>query len=323
MYDVILLTAPTGSGAQTVRSASGVGGDDGLVHENAALALPGAATTGSPPVTRLIDSHVHIWDPAVNEYAWLSGELDRPYLPDDYRAGAPQTTDVIFVEAAAGDSLREAHWVASLHWPELRGIVAHAPLELGAAVAAQLDRLRASDRVVGIRRQLQDEPLAIFDHPGLLPGLRALAATGLPFDACVRHEQLPALTALIAQVPDLPVVLDHLGKPPVAQGDDGTWARNLRALTELPQVRVKLSGLAPEGSADRAVREQARSWLLTALDLLGPERCMLGSDWPVSAISAPREAPGEWLEHVLADAGAGDGDRDWLSWRTASTFYGV
>jgi len=274
-------------------------------------------------MTPLIDSHVHVWDPAVNHYAWLSGELARPYLPDEYRAGAPQTTGVIFVEADAGDSLSEAHWVASLDWPELLGIVAQAPLERGAAVADPLERLRGSDRVVGIRRQLQDEPIAFFDHPGLLAGLRVLAQTGLPFDACVRHNQLPALTALLAQVPELPVVLDHLGKPPVAWSDDGTWARELRALAALPQVRVKLSGLAPEGSPDRPVRDQAKDWLLTGLDAFGPERCMLGSDWPVSAISAPREAPGEWLAHVLSDVAASDGDRDWLSWRTASAFYGV
>lgn len=271
----------------------------------------------------LIDSHVHVWDPAVNDYAWLSGELARPYLPEEYRAGAPQTTGVIFVEAAAGDYLGEARWVASLNWPELLGIVAQAPLELGAAVADQLEQLGASDRVVGVRRQLQDERVAFFEHPGLLAGLDALAASGLPFDACVRHEQLPALTALLVQVPELPVVLDHLAKPPVALGDDGTWARNLRALAALPQVRAKLSGLAPEGSGDRAVREQAKDWLLTALDAFGPERCMVGSDWPVSAMSEPRETPGEWIAHVLSDVGVSDAERDWLSWRTASAFYRV
>jgi len=274
-------------------------------------------------MTPLIDSHVHVWDPAAIEYHWLRGELDRAYLPDEYRAGAPRTTGVIFVEAEAGDSVAEARWVASLDWPELRGIVAHAPLERGAAVSDHLERLRETGRVVGIRRQLQNEPLAFFDHPGLLEGLRVLPARKLPFDACVVHEQLPALTQLLRQVPDLPVVLDHLGKPPVAAGDDGTWARDLAGLAALPQVRMKLSGIAPEGSADRPVREQARSWLLTALDLFGPERCMVGSDWPVSAISEPRETPGEWLEHVVSDVGASEGDRDWLRWRTASTFYAV
>src|SRR4051812_44173319 len=141
-------------------------------------------------MTDLIDSHVHVWDPAANDYRWLSGELDRSYLPDDYRAGAPHTTGVIFVEAEAADAVAEARWVDALAWPELLGIVAQAPLERGDGVSGHLARLQESGRVVGIRRQLQDEPLAFFDDPGLLVGLRVLAATGLPFDACVRHEQL-------------------------------------------------------------------------------------------------------------------------------------
>lgn len=274
-------------------------------------------------MTKLIDSHVHVWDPAVNDYDWLSGELNRAYLPAEYQASAPQTTGVIFVQAAAADAVGEAEWVAGLEWPQLLGIVAQAPLERGADVAAHLDRLSEVDRVVGIRRQFQDEPVAFLDDERLLDGLRLLAARGMPFDACVRHAQLPALTALLHRIPELRVVLDHLGKPPVANGDDGTWARDVRALAELPNVRIKLSGLAPEASADHEIREQATSWLLTGLDAFGPERCMVGSDWPVSAVSPPRETAGQWLEHVLSDAAASEGDREWLAWRSASEFYGV
>ena len=80
---------------------------------------------------RLIDSHVHIWDPTVLEYSWLEGELDRPYLPAEYQAGAPATTGVIFVEAGAADKADEVAWAESLGWPELLGVVAHAPLEQG------------------------------------------------------------------------------------------------------------------------------------------------------------------------------------------------
>ncbi|MEO6115801.1 MAG: amidohydrolase family protein [Pseudolysinimonas sp.] len=271
----------------------------------------------------LIDSHVHVWDPAANDYDWLSGELDRAYLPGEYQASAPDTTGVIFVQAAAADGVAEARWVGSLDWPQLLGIVAQAPLELGAAVAGHLDQLQTLAKVVGVRRQFQDEPNAFLDDPGLLAGLRLLADRGLPFDACVRHAQLPALTALLAQVPELPVVLDHLGKPPVATGDDGTWASNLRDLAQLPQVQVKLSGLAPEAAAGSPIREQARTWLAAAVEAFGPDRCMVGSDWPVSAAAPAGGAPGTWLEEVLDDVGAGSTDRDWLSWRTAAAFYRV
>lgn len=271
----------------------------------------------------LIDSHVHVWDPTVNAYDWLSGDFDRAYLPPEYRADAPDATGVVFVQAGALDGLGEARWVASLDWPQLLGIVAHAPLEHGESVAGHLDQLQRIDRVVGVRRLLQDAPLALFEDPGLLAGLRALAARGLPFDACVRHAQLPALTSLLLQVPELRVVLDHLGKPPVATGDDGRWERDIRALAALPQLRVKLSGLAPESSPTRPVRGQAHAWLLTALDAFGAERCMVGSDWPVSAVSSSGEAPGRWLANVLEDTGASAVEREWLGWRSASEFYGL
>jgi len=272
---------------------------------------------------QLIDSHVHIWDPTVLEYSWLQGELDRPYLPSEYRAGAPATTGVIFVEAGAASKTDEVAWAESLGWPELLGVVAHAPLEKGSGVVTELAALREAGRTVGIRRLLQDEPLRFFEDPGLLEGLRALAREGLPFDACIRHHQLAALTALIAKVPELPVVLDHLAKPPVATGDDGTWERDLRALAALPQVSVKLSGMPPEMADDQNLASAARPWLEVALDAFGADRSMLGSDWPVSAMLPRRLAPGGWLSMVLDQLAASPSEREQLSWRTASRFYGV
>jgi L-fuconolactonase len=272
---------------------------------------------------RLIDSHVHIWDPTVLEYPWQEGELDRPYLPAGYRAGAAATTGVIFVEAGSAAPADEVAWVESLGWPELLGVVAAAPLEQGSGVVTKLAALREASRTVGIRRNLQDEPLSFFEHPGLVDGMRALATTGLPFDACIRHHQLSSLTALLQKVPELPVVLDHLAKPPVATGDDGTWERNLRALAALPQVSVKLSGMPPELSDDQELVSAARPWLEVALDAFGADRAMVGSDWPVSSMLPRRLTPGKWLSMVLDELAASPAEREQLSWRTASRFYGV
>ena len=281
------------------------------------------APSTTSATTPLIDSHVHIWDPTVLDYTWLEGELDRAYLPAEYQAGAPATTGVIFVEAGAASKPGEVAWAESLGWQQLLGVVAHAPLESGSEVRDDLDALRAAGRTVGIRRLLQDEQLSFFEQPGLLEGLRTLAAAGLPFDACIRHHQLPALVALLAQVPELPVVLDHLAKPPVADGDDGTWEKNLRRLAALPQVSVKLSGMPPELRADQEVETATPPWLEIALDAFGSERAMVGSDWPVSAVAPRRLPPGDWLSLVLDDLGASPAERDDLAWRSASRFYGV
>ncbi|MEO7720403.1 MAG: amidohydrolase family protein [Pseudolysinimonas sp.] len=276
-----------------------------------------------PPPARLIDTHVHIWDPTALEYSWLEGELDRPYLPAEYLAGAPATAGVIFVEAGPASTTGEVAWAQSLGWPELLGVVARASLEKGDGVATELAALSEAGPTVGIRRTLEDEPLSFFEHPGLVEGMRALAKTGLPFDACVRHHQLAALTALLAKVPELPVVLDHLAKPPVATGDDGTWERDLRALAALPQVSVKLSGMPPELRDDQELVSATRPWLEVALDAFGADRAMVGSDWPMSARSPRRLTPGRWLSMVLDELAASPAEREQLSWRTASRFYGV
>jgi L-fuconolactonase len=272
---------------------------------------------------RVIDTHVHVWDPAVLRYPWQSGDFDRPFLPADIPRRPGDDTAMIFVEAGCADGAGEAQWVAGLDWPERVGIVAQVDLSLGDAVAEGLDRLAAVDGVVGVRWNLEDRPLESFESPALLTGLRRVAARGLTFDACVRHHQLEALTTLVARVPELPVVLDHLGKPDMSRPLDSAWLNSIEALAEMPHVSIKLSGAPPESDPGRAVGPQAGPFLNAALDAFGPARSMLGSDWPVSAATPHHIGPGEWFDLVFTELGASPEERAQVGWHTASTFYGI
>lgn len=253
----------------------------------------------------LIDAHVHVWDPGLHDYGWLAGtNEERPLLPSDHRRSGA-VSGAVFVQAADGptDPIVEARWAAGLDWPELLGIVAAA--DLGAPVeriAVQLDELSRIPRVVGVRHLLQDLPVAAF--PALVPGLQMLAESGLAFDACIRHEQLPALVALVDAVPDLRVVLDHCAKPPI---DDGVgsevglaWAAGVRELAARPNAAVKLSGLAPESSDRDAFERNVGGFLAHVLDVFGPERCLFGSDWPVSERFGVGEGVVAWHDRVRA-----------------------
>lgn len=83
----------------------------------------------------IIDSHVHLYDPAVLSYPWMAGipALNRPHLPADFTdACGPIPVDrMIFVEvdAAPADRLAEADWVSGLAHtdPRIGAIVASAP----------------------------------------------------------------------------------------------------------------------------------------------------------------------------------------------------
>lgn len=85
---------------------------------------------------------------------------------------------------------------------------------------------------------------------------------------------------MAAAVPDLVVVVDHLGKPPLG-GDLGRWRTDLRALGPIEQVSAKVSGLATSGAVGVSPEVLRPVWE-EALEVFGPNRLMFGSDWPIA-----------------------------------------
>ncbi|GGO67161.1 hypothetical protein GCM10010910_28310 [Microbacterium nanhaiense] len=116
------------------------------------------------PTGPVLDSHVHVWDPAILDYAWLSGDLDRRDGPAEFAADdGGESVDRVFVQAdcAPEQSLAEADWVTTLaEEARIVGIVAAAPLEAGASVVSDVRALAERGLVIGVRRLLQGESRA-------------------------------------------------------------------------------------------------------------------------------------------------------------------
>jgi L-fuconolactonase len=123
-----------------------------------------------------------------------------------------------------------------------------------------------------------------------------LSELGLVFDACVTHAQLPALTDLVARCDAVTFVLDHLGKPDVAGGRLDPWRADLARLAKLPNVACKLSGLATEADPRGWTPADLRPYLDHALACFGPQRCLVGSDWPVATLATTYD---RWFDVVL------------------------
>ncbi|MBW9095090.1 amidohydrolase family protein [Microbacterium jejuense] len=276
---------------------------------------------------RVVDSHLHLWDPAILDYDWLDGPLLRSFGPDDLDAAlvdAPAGEyGFVFVQAdcAPGQSIAEVDWVTSLApRARVRGIVAQAPLEDPAATDAHLAAYAERPLVVGVRRLLQSEADGFAARPGFRASAQAVASAGLTFDACVRAHQLPDVIALADAVPDLTIVLDHLGKPAVggvetpAPAAGTPWATALTALAERPNVVCKLSGLPAESPGGWS-EAQLRPFLDVALDAFGPERLLFGGDWPVSG------PYGRWLDTVSSWAADRLGETDPVLFANAERVY--
>jgi L-fuconolactonase len=250
----------------------------------------------------ILDAHLHVWDPAARHHDWLAAypRLQRRFGPEDLDVGHHDVEGAIVVQADCRDdeARAEVRWIADLaaEHPLIRGVVAYAPLHRGLDASADLEAVAAEPLVVGIRRLLQGEPPALLRAPELVAGIRLLEALGLPFDVCVTHEQLRAVADLIAACPDVAFVLDHLGKPPIAAGVLDPWREDLARIAAHPNVMCKLSGLTTEAGAGWRPAT-LRPYLDHALDVFGPGRCLVGSDWPVITLTA---TPERWFDVVMS-----------------------
>ncbi len=229
-------------------------------------------------------------------------------------------------------------------------IVGHVDLTLGDRVRPLLEQhMAASGRLRGIRQPLAWDADASLLNPAyatfaglaesaaFAQGLGVLQDLGLSFEIWAFYPQLAQLAKLARAFPDLPIVVNHLGGVIRAGAHRArdifeAWRQGLAALAACPNVSVKLSGLgmrlsgfgfddgaSPPTSADLAAVWQP--WMMTALDLFGPQRCMWGSNFPVDKGSYSYGVGLNAVKRLLA--GASDAERQDVFWRTASRHYNI
>jgi L-fuconolactonase len=286
------------------------------------------------PDLPICDAHHHFWDlrPARVPYQrYLLHELAADIgsghnvrstvfveAHSMYRADGPEELrSVGEVEFAQGLAAASA---SGLYGPAraAAAIVGHADLTLGERVAPVLTALQAAspNRFRGIRHSVTWDPhpeinelLATHRGPGLLvsaafqAGARVLAQMELSLDVFAYFHQLPELAELARAVPDLTIVMNHVGGilriGPYAHIDDemqAAWRRGIDAVAACPNVVVKLGGLTqprigwdwhlratPIGSEELA--QSLAPYIDYCIERFGPERCMFESNFPPDKVS--------------------------------------
>ncbi|MFB7285380.1 amidohydrolase family protein [Actinacidiphila glaucinigra] len=246
-------------------------------------------------VEGIVDAHHHLWDLSVRDQDWITGERLAPLRRDfsladlEPEAKAAGVTATVLVQTVT----------VAAETPEFLALAAGSDLVAGVvgwtdltdpAVADRLAALRelpGGERLVGIRHQVQGEPDPQWLlRPDVLRGLRAVADAGLVYDLVVLPHQLPAATRAAGLVPELVFVLDHLGKPLVAEGATQPWGEDVRSLAARPNTVCKLSGMVTEADWDTWTTADLAPYAATVLDAFGPNRLMFGSDWPVCRLAA-------------------------------------
>ncbi len=245
---------------------------------------------------RIVDAHVHLWDPARTDwYPYLSGQsnlnmgdttgMARRFDAATYRAESAgwNVEKLVNVAAATGpysiDETLELDRRADTDGQPSAIIGGITPTATTAEAVAQIDRQMVASRFRGVR------PMGDFEGP--LPAddvLRVLQERGLVFDLMAQADQLTAAARGLAGLDELIVVVEHTGWPRSNTPDEHKlWREGITALGDLgDNVVCKLSGLAmPMGSMSL---DAFSPWLEFAIETFGEDRCMFASNFPVDGL---------------------------------------
>lgn len=292
----------------------------------------------------IVDAHHHLWDLDAVQYPWLMASgvrrffgdptpIQKNYLVDDLRDDARDyvldASVHIQVGVAEGDELRETEWLERAADAEglPTAIVAFCALEQPDALQ-QIEAQMANPRVRGLRQIIgrSDEEDAKTGSGGLVSDARwrehfqVIGEMGLSFDLQLTPPQVPAVIDVLADAPDTSVALCHCGSPWDQSGPGlKAWRHGLMRLAELPQVSCKISGLGMfnHGWTVDAIRPIVE----TCVEIFGPARCMLGSNFPVDKLHADYARVWGAFEDILVDLPADD--QAWLFGDTARAFYRI
>jgi L-fuconolactonase len=238
-----------------------------------------------------IDSHQHFWRYTPAGYPWIDDSmatLRRDSLPTDLQPLLRAAGFDACVAVQATHTLDETHWLLDLadRHAFIAGVVGWVDL-VSPQARAQLETFRGRGKLVGVRHVVQAEPDDRFLlRPDFQRGIALLEEFSLAYDILIYARHLPVAAEFAAAFPRQRFVLDHLAKPEIKKGEIKSWERDLRRLAKQPHVMAKLSGLVTEADWRAWRPEQMRPYLDVAFDAFGPERLMIGSDWPVCTVAA-------------------------------------
>jgi len=274
---------------------------------------------------RMIDTHQHLWKPSERRYHWLEGAgapletdfVENDVITDVHAAGI---TGTVLVQAE--DSYEDTFFMLSVaaEYPEIAGVVAWAPLDRVDETEAALDLYSLSSAVRGIRvlnHDYEDPRWLLRDS--VQGSIARLAPRGFALDVVsVLPEHTQVVIELADRYPDLTLVIDHLAKPDIAGRGWQPWAGQLADAAARPNVTAKLSGLNTVSAPGWTSRDW-QPYVDLAVATFGPERLMLGSDWPVSLLNG--DFASVWTGLRESIAGLSPSEQDSILYGTAERVY--
>lgn len=238
----------------------------------------------------MIDAHHHFWKYEPSRHAWITDDMRairRDFQPGDLKPLLDKQhiegSVVVQVDQTEDETLALLS-LANQH-DFIRGVVGWIDLR-NENLHSRLEYFSSLKKLKGFRHIVQGEQPGFLRQPEFIKGVRQLADYHFTYDLLIYHHQMEEAVAFVRQVPNTPIVIDHIAKPSIATGERRQWETQMRELAAFSNVCCKVSGMVTEAKWSGWQYEDFVPYLEVVADAFGPRRLLYGSDWPVCLLAA-------------------------------------
>lgn len=238
-----------------------------------------------------IDSHQHFWKYNEEEFAWITPQMARirrDFMPQDLRDELINCGFDGCIAVQARQSIEETRFLLDLadKYDFIKGVVGWVDLRSD-ELPQQLNEFAKNAMFKGVRHVIHDEP----DDRFMLAedfqrGIATLTEYDLAYDLLVFPKHLEHAETLVKSFPRQRFVIDHLAKPDIKNHNHSRWAEDITSVAKSPNVWCKISGMVTEARPNEWKKSDFDFYLDTVYEAFGPDRLMIGSDWPVCLAAA-------------------------------------
>ncbi|GAB2824273.1 amidohydrolase family protein [Ferruginibacter profundus] len=281
---------------------------------------------------RIIDTHIHVWDLQRAAYPWLQNDtsiLNQTWGIEQLHEAREQAGISCGVLVQASGNMEDTQLMLETAYqtPWIKGVVAWLPLMDPNATLEILEvQLLKEKYCKGIRHQIHDEQdTKWLLQPAVIDSLTILEEKHIPFDVvAVLPEHIETALAVAEKVPDLKMVFDHLGQPPIKTKEQfGRWGELMKVAAQHKNCYAKISGLGTtSGDFDNWNTAAIKPYVNFALQHFGTDRCFCGGDWPVALLAGSYTKVWNVYKEVINDL-LDTHDSDKVFYSNAQQFYNL
>ncbi|EAB5263800.1 amidohydrolase [Campylobacter jejuni] len=231
---------------------------------------------------KIFDAHLHLWDLEKIPISWIKDDekLEQNYdffrMKQEYKEF--EFIGAMYVEVNSDDLEKEASF--ALEQKKLHNLL------LCLADFKYKEELSSFREVIHISKKGAKRLFEVdFEEK-----IEILKTFNMPFEACMKNEELSFLEKFLNKNPNLKVVLNHLGSPKINRLNE--YKKDLNLLKKFPNLYIKLS--APDDFSQETLKEFIFELFAFLKENFSEDKFIFGSNYPVSNLS-----PKQWIELIM------------------------